>query len=494
MTHRLRIAVAVAVLATAFSVQGSAAAERHGSFWCALDNVREVAADGRVLLWVALPTARPEQDVTITAIEPEPAGVVEDPRTGNRVVEWVLQPDPREILPEQAPEQFYFHFTFDWTEKPVRRGGDAAAGDYDHASEAYRRWTASEIWLQTDGAVYDRARQVVRDESDPVRAGRLLFDWVVANVEFVSGGTPERDARSVLEAGGGDCSQMSVLFCALCRSVGIPARTVTRAWLTGGFHTFAEIMLPDGGWLPVDPSLGRLTASSAEDAPGKRAALALTLAENPAGDPGWFFGNMPAGRLTVSVGNNIRIASPTLGRTVEFRDLRPGGRYAHPAAIEITGLNDDIVHGGFFVFDRDVDAPEAAHALVHERLGHLFFRTDVFASMDAGCLEPVSRYGEPVQNWLNQGKVYMHKGEYYRAEASFKRALMHESSAPAETVAWLHNYLGNCYDLLGRRELALAQYEAAVALGVDFDGSLAYARRWLKRPFDRNPAGAPDGD
>ena len=39
-----------------------------------------------------------------------------------------------------------------------------------------------------------------------------------------------------------------------------------------------------------------------------------------------------------------------------------------------------------------------------------------------GCRKNLENYGTGVQSWLNMGKVYMHKGEFYKAEAAFQRA------------------------------------------------------------------------
>ena len=62
----------------------------------------------------------------------------------------------------------------------------------------------------------------------------MIYDWIVANVKYEVPGAEGRDAESVLKARRGDCEQFSVLMTAMCRSVGIPARTVTNAWTTGG--------------------------------------------------------------------------------------------------------------------------------------------------------------------------------------------------------------------------------------------------------------------
>ena len=82
----------------------------------------------------------------------------------------------------------------------------------------------------------------------------------------------------------------------------------------------------------------------------------------------------------------------------------------------------------------------------------------------------------------------MHKGDYYKAEAAFKRALRLSEAHSREnqgTIVWLHNYLGNCYDLLNQRELAIAEYEKALGYKNDFKGAARYATRYLAKPFAR---------
>jgi len=55
----------------------------------------------------------------------------------------------------------------------------------------------------------------------------------------------------------GDCGMQSMLFAALCRSVGIPARTPGEFRLLSGqlgSHFWAEFFLPSHGWIPVETS------------------------------------------------------------------------------------------------------------------------------------------------------------------------------------------------------------------------------------------------
>jgi len=70
------------------------------------------------------------------------------------------------------------------------------------------------------------------------------------------------NASDVLETGKGVCSDYSILYTAMLRSVGIPARLAagipvyTILYETGreidGGHAWVEIKIPGYGWIPID--------------------------------------------------------------------------------------------------------------------------------------------------------------------------------------------------------------------------------------------------
>jgi len=71
-------------------------------------------------------------------------------------------------------------------------------------------------------------------------------------------------ALSVLESRRGDCTEHTVLFVALARSLGLPARTaVGLVYLEGAFyyHAWPEVWL--GEWVAVDPTFGDVPAGAA---------------------------------------------------------------------------------------------------------------------------------------------------------------------------------------------------------------------------------------
>ncbi len=96
-------------------------------------------------------------------------------------------------------------------------------------------------------------------EENPAVLARRIFDWVGTNILYSY--APEYStipslAPECLRRGSGDCGQEAMLFIALCRINGIPARWQT-AWTLWpwkpGMHDWTEIFLDAHGWVPVDP-------------------------------------------------------------------------------------------------------------------------------------------------------------------------------------------------------------------------------------------------
>ena len=123
-----------------------------------------------------------------------------------------------------------------------------------------------------------------------------------------------------------------------------------------------------------------------------------------------------SGRVITAVGNNITVDSPTLGKQITFQSMRPGGEKSHPEAVLIEGFNHDMIHGGFFVFGEKIESDEDAHMMTHMRLANLFFKVGLYDVVEESCRKSVNKYSDGVQPWINMGKVYMHKGQYYKAD------------------------------------------------------------------------------
>ncbi len=117
-----------------------------------------------------------------------------------------------------------------------------------------------------DPAVVELARTVTAGESEPARRVERLLDWTYQNLEkHLSSNLTT--ASQVLAHKQGDCTEHALLFVALARAAGIPAREVSGLVYMGdrfqrfGWHAWAEVAL-DGRWVQVDPSWGEAMANA----------------------------------------------------------------------------------------------------------------------------------------------------------------------------------------------------------------------------------------
>ena len=123
---------------------------------------------------------------------------------------------------------------------------------------------APEPWIESEDArIQAQARLIVGREGDPASAARLIHDWVATHVEprVVTGAA---GAVRVLETRSGDCNERTVLYVALARAAGLPARPVAGLLYRGGrfyYHAWPEVYL--GDWVAVDPALNEFPADAA---------------------------------------------------------------------------------------------------------------------------------------------------------------------------------------------------------------------------------------
>ena len=116
-------------------------------------------------------------------------------------------------------------------------------------------------FLQSDHPrIRSLAEKIIANEKDARQAAARLKDWVykeIAKEPTVS--IP--NALEVLQSKKGDCNEHTVLFNALARAAGIPAKTaVGVVYLRGAFyyHAWSEVWL--GDWISLDSVLNQFPA------------------------------------------------------------------------------------------------------------------------------------------------------------------------------------------------------------------------------------------
>lgn len=193
----------------------------------------------------------------------ESAGIYRDPVAEMEVfyADWpegVASPQ-LQIVSQVATQDRHFDIT--------RRGAVA------ERTEVLRRSLQATSLVPIDGIVRNTAERAIGRIKDPVAQGKAIYEWVVENTTYdpLLKSVGNVDIGNMLESGNlsGRSGDIALLFVALCRSIGIPARPVfglrigsSRLFgslgvggnLSSAQHCRAEFYTPGYGWIPVDPS------------------------------------------------------------------------------------------------------------------------------------------------------------------------------------------------------------------------------------------------
>ncbi|TFG63990.1 MAG: transglutaminase [Spirochaetales bacterium] len=134
------------------------------------------------------------------------------------------------------------------------------AEPYDKGRKLFTVFTAPDEFVPSgDPGIQALAKTLTGRDKNPYIIAWRIYNYLIAN--FLIDKTPVfNSAVSTLEAKKGDSYTISLLFSALLRSAGIPARPVAGYIVYGNRipvkHYWAEFYIQNYGWVPVDVSLG----------------------------------------------------------------------------------------------------------------------------------------------------------------------------------------------------------------------------------------------
>ncbi len=473
--HCVKAFVVLALLVGAAAAYGAKAKMTPCRYWHFFENVEVTGKSPEVRLWVALPVNHRGQKVEVGEIYPEPVKIFEDPLGGNKIIFW-RQTDVVD------GEDFYFYYDFKYAAEEVNANVEPLKIEpYDVNSAEYKRYTRSEPWIEITDDIRAKAAEIVGDEDNPYFQARIIYDWVIRNILYRYPDVEGRGAAKSFVRRSGDCGEFSVIICAMCRSLGIPARTVTNKGYWNGGHQWAEVLLPPYGWVPVDGSVGQVFVPGVKvTVPKEGVAETMKTWGIPEWDANWLFGNLYARHLIVSIGNNHRVEYPELDIAKTFRFMQPGGDCAYPFAIELIGLSDKTVNTGFFLAGEGYDDPAVAGERAAAAFGGAYLEAGEYAKAEAGLLLTLKENPDSAPAWLSLGRVYVEQGKTDEAIAALHKCLAGKGgSTKLLFEAWAHNYLGVCYEKKGDGDAARKEFMWALARGCDYSGSLAFAEEHL---------------
>lgn len=453
-----------------------------GRYWHIVDNITpDATADtSEIALWIALPANHKGQKATIKAIYPKSGEIIKDEINGNEIVFW-------HIRNASTTKERIFYYDFEVTVNEVKTKVDPLKiRPYDKSSKEYIKYTQSEPWLEITPEIQAKAREIVKEETNPYYQAKKIFNWVVDGLTYAIPETENRGATKALKRMKGDCGEFGGIFVAMCRSLGIPARWVVANWFTREGHAWAEFLLPPYGWLPVDPAAAQTVES------GLKGQLAEEQIVNfmescgvPTRERDYFFGNLYPKRLIVLKGLNIELKSKE-GITRTFRYLQPGGEKAYPPAIEFKGLSKKVVNTGFFLFGEGCHDEEKARDIAYKNLSGSYYDVGLYDRAERGYLKKLEDEPHSYMTRFGLGQLYLDQKRYDEAIEMFKRCLLEKGGSLKKTIdTWIHILLGHCYDLKNMRKEAVSHYEQAISIGTDYQGSLEEAKKCLKIPHKK---------
>lgn len=198
----------------------------------------KVDRDKDLKLWIPIPREWDSQKaVKIISVEPEPHSKYVDPEYGNPMLFWDFGKGPEKpsykVHLKYRLEQYEVHSNID----PNR------VGSYDKTSKDYALYTQSTNTVTITDKVKELAKTAIGNEKIPYLQVKRIYQLVremmcykgfesqgkVRSVETILD-NPVIDPKTGRERYLGVCNDQSMVFIALCRAVGIPARSVIALW------------------------------------------------------------------------------------------------------------------------------------------------------------------------------------------------------------------------------------------------------------------------
>lgn len=149
------------------------------------------------------------------------------------------------------------------TREPDRLWRDAGFTLPATEPQAAEYLEATPLIQSGDERIRAMALEITAGTKDPAEAATRLNDWVYRSVrKRITPSIPS--AIQVLDALEGDCNEHTVLYVALARSIGLPARTAVGLVHVRGrffYHAWPEVRL-GGRWIAAEPTLGQFPADA----------------------------------------------------------------------------------------------------------------------------------------------------------------------------------------------------------------------------------------
>jgi transglutaminase-like putative cysteine protease len=257
------------------------------SYSVTLGNMREET--DKASIWIPIPRSNSVQSLEDFRLSDDvPYTILTDEKYNNRFLHFELSED-------QIRNSGFSLTVFFRVHRKSYKKRELNDDVYPGTDNPLKRFLSPNSLVPIDGKIAQEARSVVQDVKEPSRQAKLLFDHIVATVEYDKSGTGWGlgDALYACDVRSGNCTDFHSLFIGEARSLGIPARFIIgfplpledKAGTIPGYHCWAEFYIEGKGWVPLDASEARKHQEEKEK----------------------YFGNLDANRIAFTLGRDIQL-------------------------------------------------------------------------------------------------------------------------------------------------------------------------------------------
>jgi transglutaminase-like putative cysteine protease len=205
--------------------------------------------------WVPIPRQYPFQGEFELGATSSPVKNLDDPQSPIRSVYLEQR--------AQAGKPTRFEVDYDYTAHAV--WFDVKPADVracDPTDPVFEEFTREGPHVVFTPELRQLSQQIVGGETNPYWKAKKCYDWIAEHIHYsysIEYSTIRNISDYCRAKGYGDCGQEALLFIALCRLNGVPARWQSGWTIFPGSksnHDWSEIYLAPYGWIPVDPYMG----------------------------------------------------------------------------------------------------------------------------------------------------------------------------------------------------------------------------------------------
>ncbi len=140
--------------------------------------------------------------------------------------------------------------------------------EYEPDDEDLKLYTGEDLFIDIyNPAIISAAKKATGSETDPVLKAKKIYNYITGRLTYDYPRAADRDyeymnASEILKIGKGVCADYAILYTALLRASGIPARVAAgipsmlildeKDKTIDIGHAWTEVKLPGYGWIPVD--------------------------------------------------------------------------------------------------------------------------------------------------------------------------------------------------------------------------------------------------